>query len=319
MIFAPSRRPQKLFAANQHPTQSMLADAPFFAHCHPERSEGSAVCRRSHYRQPRPTLIAIAVLLFAFPQISHAQSQPKAQQAIEAAVQSELAASREDKSAWRYRDHDVSPEENATYYTIETPKGELKRLIELNGRPLDEAARDRESNRIADYVEDPSAQAKARKAGAHDDAQAEEMTKMLPRAFIWSVASENSDYITLDYHPNPAFDPPDYEARVMSAMAGQVVIAKSGNRMRSLKGALTQDVKFGYGLFGRLKQGGTFDIERRQIAPGHWQITESHVHIGGRALLFKNIGQQDDEVKTDWKPSTANNLHDAEDQLRDAR
>jgi hypothetical protein len=47
--------------------------------------------------------------------------------------------------------------------------------------------------------------------------------------------------------------------------------------------------------------GGTFNVERRELAPGIWQITESHVHIGGHALLFKSIGEQDDEVKSGFK------------------
>jgi predicted metalloprotease with PDZ domain len=37
------------------------------------------------------------------------------------------------------------------------------------------------------------------------------------------------------------------------------------------------------------------------VAPGFWEITETHVHISGRALFFKTIGQQQDEVKTDFK------------------
>ena len=293
MTLSHDRHPsQKPFVASLHPTQSMLAR----------------------------TLVLVTLALGVYPQLAHSQpSDPKAQQAIEAAVQSELAASHTDKSTWRYHDHDISPEKDATYDQIETPQGDLKRLIDLNGHPVQGAARDTETNRIANYVSDPAAQAKARKAAAHDDAQAEEMTRMLSRAFIWTVASETSEFITLNYRPNPDFDPPDYEARVMGTMAGQVIVAKDGNRIRTLKGALTEDVKFGFGFFGRLNRGGSFDIERRQVGGGHWQITESHVHIGGHALLFKNIGQQDDETKTDWKPSTASSLREAEEQLRDAK
>ena len=41
-------------------------------------------------------------------------------------------------------------------------------------------------------------------------------------------------------------------------------------------------------------------MERREVAPGLWQITETHVHIEGKALFFKKIGQQQDEVQTDF-------------------
>jgi len=69
-----------------------------------------------------------------------------------------------------------------------------------------------------------------------------------------------------------------------------------------MKGRLSEDVNIGFGILGRLRQGGTFNVERRQVAPGIWQITETHVHIEGRALFFKTIGQQQDEVKSNFTP-----------------
>jgi len=335
---------QKPSPSIPHPTQSMLAPSTtpnLSFRPNPERSRrGSgetpvlALLRFGTIRVPYPLalfakgwgiersstalLILLAALLIT-PNLHAQESQPKAMEALQAAVQSELAAAETDKSNWQYRDHDVTAGHNAVYQTIETPHGQLRRLIELNGHPLDDAARKEETDRIAQYVNSPSEQAKARKAGAHDDAQATQMTKMLPKAFIWTVTSETPEFITLTYRPNPNFDPPDMEAHVMSIMAGEMIIARNGNRIRTLKGALTEDVKFGWGIFGRLYAGGTFDIERREVSPGHWQITESNVHIGGHALIFKTIGQQEDESKSDWKPSTAKTLRDAEEQLRDAK
>ena len=325
---------QKPFPSNPHPTQSMPARAnslmtyaTSLMNCHPERSEGPASLRNCHpERSEGPAsrshsliLLLTAAALLITPSLHAQESQPKAMQALQAAVQSELAAAQADKTVWQYHDHDVTAGHNALYQTIETPHGELRRLIELNGHPLDPAARDAETDRIAKYVNDPAEQAKAHKASVHDDAQATEMTKMLPRAFIWTITSETPEFITLSYRPNPNFDPPDMEARVMGIMGGQMIIARNGNRIRTLKGALTQDVKFGWGIFGRLYAGGTFDIERREVSPGHWQITESNVHIGGHALIFKTIGQQEDESKSDWKPSTAKTLREAEEQLHDAK
>ena len=64
-----------------------------------------------------------------------------------------------------------------------------------------------------------------------------------------------------------------------------------------------QDVTIGWGLLGRMDEGGTFRVERREVAPGIWQIVETHVHIEGRALLFKSIGEQQDEVQTEFYAS----------------
>jgi hypothetical protein len=264
-----------------------------------------------HVARHSSAAVLAVTLLLALPTAAQTTSQPEALQAIRSAVNSELAAAKEDHSIWMYKDRDDSDDRRALYDQVETREGDLRRLIELNGQPLSPADAEAERQRILKYVNDPSEQAKSRKNSSHDDSQAEQLLKMLPEAFLWTVASQDHEYVTLSYIPNPAFNPPNIEARVMGIMGGQVIIAREGDRIRTLKGRLTQDVKFGYGLFGRLNQGGTFDIERRQVGGGHWQITESHVHIGGKALLFKNIGQQADEVKTDWRPSPAPTLVDA--------
>lgn len=242
-------------------------------------------------------------------------SDPAAVEMVRQAVNAELEANRTDKSIWMYRESDVTNEKNAVYTTVETTQGTLRRLIELNGHPLSPQATANEKRRIQNYVHDPAAQAKARRASAHDDAQAEELLKMLPEAFLWTKAGETGDHVTLNFRPNPAFDPPDMQSRVMGIMAGEMVISKDGHRICTLKGKLTDDVRIGWGILGKLDRGGTFDVERRMVGEHHWQITETHVHIGGRALLFKNIGQQEDDVKTEWKPSTAQTLDQASAQL----
>jgi hypothetical protein len=255
----------------------------------------------------RTTLLAL--ILTSAPLLAQ-DSQPRALEAVKAAVASELQNARADKSTWFYRDQDDQPGRNALYQAIETPQGDLRRLLVLNGKPLDSAAAQAEADRIRHFVADPAEQARARKNGAHDGDQAEQLLKSLPEAYIWTLVSETPEFITLSYRPRPSFDPPNIEARVMGTMAGTLIVARDGNRIRTLKGALSEDVKFGYGIFGKLDRGGTFDIERRQVGGGHWQIVETHVHIGGHAF-FKTIGSQQDEVKTDWKPSPAETLPEA--------
>ncbi len=247
--------------------------------------------------------------------ISSRSSEPRAKQLLQSVVKSELAAAEHDHSIWTYRDHDKTPDKDAIYHVVESPGGSAKRTLELNGVALSSDAEQAETERITDFVHDTYSQAKQRRAGQHDDEQARQMLLMLPDAFVWTVKSETADFVTLTFRPEPAFRAPTMEARVLGTMGGELVIARSDNRIRTLRGALTDDVKIGYGFLGKLRQGGTFDVERREIAPHVWQIVETHVHIDGRALLFKTIGQQEDEVKSDWQPSTAKSLIDAARQL----
>jgi hypothetical protein len=184
---------------------------------------------------------------------------------------------------------------------VETEHGALNKKIEVNGRALTAEELKREDARISEFVNDPAQQAKQKKDGAQDDKRAENMLRMMPDAFLWSVKSDAGDTVTLGFVPNPDFDPPTMECRVFASMAGVIVVNKAQNRIQTIKGELTDDVKFGYGLLGRMRKGGTFDVERREIAPRVWEITESHVHIDGKVLLFKSIGEQDDEVKSEFR------------------
>jgi hypothetical protein len=227
-----------------------------------------------------------------------------ANQIVQTAVNTELAASRNDHSLWRYRDEQRGA--SKVSIVVQTAMGSVKRLIERNGAPLSAAEAQAEEARIQSAIHDPEKMAKQRRDGASDDKNAAELLNMLPTAFLWRIANEHGDSITLTFSPNPDFSPPDMQSRVLSAMAGDLVVDKQQHRIKTINGKLTQDVTFGWGLLGRLKQGGTFRVERRELKPGLWQITETHVHIVGKALFFKNIGEQQDEVQTDFTQVPAN-------------
>jgi hypothetical protein len=239
-------------------------------------------------------LCCIALVLFAVAPLL-AQNPT---QIVQTAVNTELAASRNDHTLWRYRDeqHDA----NKVSIVVQTAKGSVKRLIKKDGAPLTTAEAQAEDARIQNFIHDPDKLAKQKRDGASDDNNAAELLNMLPTAFLWRIANENGDSITLTFSPNPDFNPPDMQSRVLSAMAGDLVVDKRQHRIKTISGKLVRDVTFGWGLLGRMKEGGTFRVERRELKPGLWQITETHVNIAGKALLFKNIGQQQDEVQTDF-------------------
>ncbi len=218
---------------------------------------------------------------------------------VQQAVQTELAASRNDRSHWRFRQQEKLPISTVSI-VVQTAHGAVTQKVEQNGRPLSPNEIAAEAKRIQNFIHDPSLQQKQKHDAEQDDKSAAELLTMLPMAFTWTVASETPQSIVLAFKPDTSFQPPDMEARVMSTMAGQLVIDRAQHRIHTMRGTLTQDVNIGFGLLGKLHQGGTFNVERRELMPGLWQITETHVHIDGRALLFKTIGQQQDEINSDF-------------------
>lgn len=238
------------------------------------------------------------ILTGSLPCLRAQQDEQDAKALVSKAVKSELAADASDHSLWRYRDE--QREQHKVSIVVNTRQGSVKRLIEKNGQPLSQAEMQAEDSRLQNFIHDSSALAKQKKDAEHDDKNATALLKMLPEAFRWTVKGRSGDTLTLHFEPDPNFNPPDMQSRVLSAMNGQLIVNEKQQRIQEINGKLTRDVTIGWGLLGRLHQGGTFRVERREIAPGLWQITETHVHIQGKALLFKNIGQQQDEVQTDF-------------------
>jgi hypothetical protein len=243
---------------------------------------------------PNVCAVALGLMLLGLTPPAKAED---AKAIIQQAVNSELAAAKADRSLWRYR---MQEDGGTEYVVVETTQGSIKRHIKEDGHPASPATIQADNDQIQKFIHDPSLQAKQKRDGAHDDKSATELLNEMPEAFLWTVVSEAADTTTLRYTPNPNFSPPDMESRVMGGMTGTLVVTKEGQRIKTFKGRLENDVTIGYGLLARLKAGSTFDVERRLVAEGYWEITETHVHIGGHALFFKTIGTQQDEVKQDF-------------------
>jgi hypothetical protein len=236
-----------------------------------------------------------------------------ARQFVQRAVQAELAGDRNDHSHWIYFETDRKAGHSVTQWVAETRDGSLRRVVELNGQPVPEPDQRR---KMDNYLSDGGARSKQRKSEQHDDQQAEELLNLLPQAFIWTNQGTKDNLTLLHFKPNPDFHPPDLEAKVFAAMEGDMAVDTRQLRIASLKGRLIRDVLIAGGWLGRLNAGGTFDVERRETGDKIWQITETHVHIQGHALLFKTISEQEDDVKTRFRQLTGDpSLQQTEEEL----
>lgn len=256
------------------------------------------------------------LLLLGFCGKSAAQKLPP-QELVKQVVYNELQANEKDHTHWMYQDSDTAPAKRTVKLVVETPNGTVSKVIRLNGQPLTAQQRTQDDARMESILTDPSVVERQRKNSAHDDQQSVALMKMLPDAFIWTYAGESNGEITLDFKPNPGFQPPTYASRVFAAMAGQAVVDASKKRVKVLSGKLIQTVEFGWGLFGKMNQGGTFRIVRTQVAPDIWETTETHVHIQGHMLIFKSINEQEDDISTDYKKTPSSmTLNEAIEKLK---
>ena len=244
-----------------------------------------------------PLLIAAA----SAAQQPYAQPGMAPNDLVRKVVANEIKADNQDQSHWMYQLVTNVPSPSKTQTVVETKNGNITYLEGINGHPLTPQQRTREDQRVHQFVADPDQQSKARRAGDDDDKKSEQMFAMLPDAFIFQYAQTRGDTVRLTFHPNPDFTSHSSEAYVFHKMDGFVIVNSRENRLIEISGVLTHGVEFLGGLFGHLDPGGTFDVRRQEIAPGHWAITALKVDMKGKALFFKTIGVQQDEVHSHFQ------------------
>jgi len=251
-----------------------------------------------------------------------AQAQDKtpiqpAQKLAEEVIYNELH-DRECDSFWQYRSYCVSGSQNIVREQVETAEGPIYRVIEDHGNPLDTAERRREDLRLDELIETPDAMARIRQDHEQDEERMKGVMEMLPRAFVFEYAvPPQGAEVRLSFRPNPAFVPDGYEARIMHALGGTLIVNRRLKRMIDMNGRLLDRVNFGYGILGHIEKGGSFEIHRQQVTETHWKTDLVEVHIQGRVLLFKNVTKDQRESRSDFHPvphdislSAAKNLLD---------
>jgi hypothetical protein len=80
-------------------------------------------------------------------------------------------------------------------------------------------------------------------------------------------------------------------------MAGDLWIDARMKRLARLEGHLAENVDFAFGLLGRVEKGGWFRIQRVQVSSAEWKTQRMELHLSGRAMLFKTIARDTNEVR----------------------
>lgn len=232
-----------------------------------------------------------------------------ANELVRQAVNNELKQTVGDERYF-YRLRRTTPSGAQTKDYVETDQGAVGRLIAINGEPLNDAQRQKEDKRLQKLATDPETQQKQRKDQLDDEERTNAMLKSMPDAFIFQyTGTEDSPQygkvVRLQFKPNPDFSPPNRETQVYRGMEGTMVIDAAERRLVKISGNLTQEVTFGWGIFGRLDKGGQFSVEQSRISPQRWETTALKMKFTGRILLFKKLNIDEQEITGDFRPAPA--------------
>jgi len=294
----------------------------------------------SPHRNPTPILCFLLAFSTALllPRAASPQSPPSpatdAAALVRRAVTNRLTAEAAHHPQ-RFLLHKKDDRRDYTQDIIETAQGDVALAIAANGAPLSSALRQTQLDRLTNLDTHPDLQEHRRRREAEDDARADKLLRMLPDAFLYHdegilpcnvtavpsvpipgslqlpsspnpVPPPSATCYHLTFRPNPAWNPPDVESRILRGMAGDVLIETSHERLTRLNARLVSDVDFGWGIIGHLDKGGTIFLEQSEVAPNDWQLTRMKLNLTGKALMLKALSYHITEEMAHYSPVPPN-------------
>ncbi|MGA7521999.1 MAG: hypothetical protein WBW84_05925 [Acidobacteriaceae bacterium] len=232
----------------------------------------------------------------------------------------------------RFVFHKRDDRRDFTQKIIETRQGDVALTIAANGKPLGPAGRQAQIDRLNNLAANPGLQEHRHRREQEDAARIDKLLRELPDAFLYHEDSVVPCTVTvppfiplpgeptpvppaapppiaqcwhLTYKPNPAFDPPDAESKILTGMAGEVWIETSDERLVRLRAHVISEVEFGWGIIGRLDKGGTIFLEQTDVDNDNWQLTRMDLNLTGKALLVKSLSFRITEEMSRFSPVPA--------------
>ena len=205
-------------------------------------------------------------------------------------------------SLWQYRVEKQVAAQTTVLQQVETSSGPVNLVLARQGRPLDEAGRKKELDRLNNLERNPGEQARMKQEYDGEEQRVQRLIAAMPDAFLYTYDGTAEGNVRLLFRPNPAYNPQTYEGRVFHGLAGEIWVQPRLKRLVRIIGHIDAQIDFGYGFLGRLEKGGTFQIGREQVAENRWKTSLIDVHISGRLVFFKTISKDQHEVRTGFQP-----------------
>jgi hypothetical protein len=256
------------------------------------------------------TLIAASITVSAQTPITPAS------ELVRATVANEMAAAHNPAVKFMFRSRKQTPKGTQNRIYVEANEALATLAIGENDQPLPPQKERAETDQLSSLANNP---AQLRKKQLREKQEVEQtlcIMKALPDAFQFEYAGTESgsealgkvgdQLVRLKFRPNPSYTPPTHVEQVLQGMEGYLLIDLRAKRLAKIDGTLFKDVTFGWGIFGRLDQGGRFRVQQADVGDGFWEVTAMNLNFNGKILLVKSLSIVSDEVFSDFQRLPAN-------------
>lgn len=185
------------------------------------------------------------------------------------------------------------------------------RLLAVNGEPLTAAQAAAEERKQAAAVKLRKGQSQsAREARIAKFKRGQQrnnlMISQLSKAFDFTMEREDKvdgfDVWVLKAAPRAGYKPPTMQAQVLPGMQGELWIDKKTYEWVKVVAQVIRPVSI-EGVLAVVEPGTEFEIEKKPVADGIWQITHFSSHASAKVLHLFNHKEQDEVTFFDFQPA----------------
>jgi hypothetical protein len=231
------------------------------------------------------TVFFFAALLISPAQTGRTPASPEQLALITRAAETEQHAL-ESPTPFQYQERLEWVWGTETRSVIETAEGRADRIVLYGDEPLSQEQTAKQQRRLEKLLTDRNAVKSEMEDQKPELQRRIRMIKAFPKAVLFAYAGRENGLLRFTFRPNPDFSPKDRETQMYRGMEGFVLVEPVQERLVRVEGKLVKDVSFGWGIFGRLYKGGTYEIAQTQLSPGAWRITTMNVDVRGRVFFF---------------------------------
>lgn len=193
------------------------------------------------------------------------------------------------------------------------PREAWRRLIAVDGKPLDAAElerRDAEHRRKVERERSESARQRAvrLKKEAEELRERDEILDDAERVFALSIIGreriDNHPVVVVELTPRPNARVTTSDGQRMKQFAGRMWVSEGDYHIARVRLHAVDTVSVGWGVVARVEPGSGFDFVRRRFN-GTWVASELTIEGSGRTLLFRKFQVKAVTTYSDHRPYTA--------------
>ena len=178
----------------------------------------------------------------------------------------------------------------------------IRRLVEKNGKPLNEnQQKDEDKNvqkRVAE-IEKEIAKREA-KAAKSENETAENENRRISTAELLRASNltnprrerfRGREVIVFDFEPNPNFDFKNAKSflKFFGKVGGVMWVDEKDKQIARIEAVLFDSFKIGGGLLANLKKGASFTLEQERVNDEIWLPSSADINLSVKVLLVKGI------------------------------